>query len=403
MRVKFLAFNVNRHLLSSALAAFVVWAGLAAGGALAADTAVVATVAPDYSSGAYSLISVDPVGGPRTVRNNLLPTATSDITVAAFGRHFYRIERYMADAVSKFDMAAPETPIWQYSTLGSDQSSNPYGLVFVSEQKAYLLRYGTTRAWIVNPAAATEAEFLIGELNLDSYADSDGIPEMCGAALAGGKLFIIMQRLDRDNGWANSNTAYAAVFDVATDTEIETGLGDADGVKGLPLPVKNPVSIQYLTEDQSLYIAGAGQFPSSSSGPTGYEYTGGLVRLDPETYQAVLILDDGDADNHPFGAISGLTVVSPTRGYFVGYAGWGDNCLYPFDPSTGSVGPALAGLEHKNIAGMESGTYVDKNGRLWVCDQTEAEVVIVNTADNTVEERVGTNLNPTKVVFCSDN
>ncbi len=90
---------------------------LAAGPAYSAQTAVVATVAADYGSGAHSTISVDPVGGPRIAQNDLLPTIISDISVASYGTYFYRIERFNADNVMKFDINAPDTPIWQYSTL----------------------------------------------------------------------------------------------------------------------------------------------------------------------------------------------------------------------------------------------------------------------------------------------
>ncbi len=365
-----------------------------------AQTAVAATVAADWSSAAHSVVSVGPVGGPRSAQNDLVPSATSDISVVSEGEHFYRLARFGADSVTKFHVDSPSSPLWQFSVRGDETSANPHDLVFLSDQKAYLLRYGSTRAWIVNPSAASEAGFKIGELDLSLYADSDGLPEMEGGVIVNDKLFIIMQRFDRDNNWVPSNTAYAAVFDTTTDAEIDTGQGSADGLKGIPLPIKNPVSIQHLSLNNLIYIAGPGQYPSTWSDPTGYEYTGGILSLDPETYQTTFILDDGDANDHPYGAFAGLAVASPTKGYFVGYAGWGDNTLYTFDPGRGVVTGAVAGLENKNITGMESGIYFDRNGMLWVCDQTEAQVVIVKTADDTVDETVGTDLNPAKVVFC---
>ena len=80
---------------------------MAAGPAYSEQTAVVATVEADYSGGAHSTISVDPVGGPRTAQNNLLPTV-SDITVAAYETYFYRLERFNKNNVTKFDINAPE-------------------------------------------------------------------------------------------------------------------------------------------------------------------------------------------------------------------------------------------------------------------------------------------------------
>jgi len=58
-------------------------------------------------------------------------------------------------------------------------------------------------------------------------------------------------------------------------------------------------------------------------------------------------------------------------------------------------------LKNKNIAGMETGVYLDQNDMLWVCDSTDAEVVILNTADDTIDEKVSTYLNPQRVVFAN--
>jgi PKD repeat protein len=356
--------------------------------------AVVATAAADWSSGAHSIISVDPVGGPRSVQNNLVPTI-SDITVKAYGRNFYRFERFGANNVAKFDVGAPETVIWQFSTEGNDTNSNPYDLVFVSSEKAYLLRYGAQAAWIVDPSATVEAEFKTGELNLSAYDPGDGSPDMAAGVIVDGKLFIILQRFD---GWCPSAgvPAYVAVFDTGTDQEIDTGQG-AGGLKGIPLPINDPLNIQYLEQNDTIYVQGVGSYPGFCDPQ--FDYTGGIVSVNPDTYGANLILDDGDAANHPYGAFSGMVIVSETKGYFVGYDGWGDNTLYTFDPSTGTVNGPVAGFEGIGIAGMESGAYVDQNDMLWVCNQTNARVDILDTADDTIDESVGTDLNPQKVVF----
>jgi len=360
---------------------------MSAGTAHSAQTAVVATVAADWSSGAHSTISVDPVGGPRTAQNELFPTG-SDITVSAYGKYFYRFERSGANNVTKFDINAPDTVIWQFSTEGVDTNSNPYGMVFVSSDKAYLLRYGSTKAWIVNPSATIEAEFKIGELDLSSYADADGIPEMAGGVIVGNKLFIILQRLEN---WASTATPYVAVFDTTTDTEIDTGI--ANPILGIPLDIRDPLAIQYLAENNTIYVQGIGSyFP--------VEYTGGIVSIDPDTYATAMVLDDGTDANHPYGQISGMAIVSAAKGYFVGYDGWGDNTLYSLNPATGVVGSSVAGLENKSIAGMESGVYLDDNDMLWICNQTDARVDILNITDDSIDESVSTSLNPLKVVFC---
>ncbi|QTA82614.1 WD40-like repeat-containing [Desulfonema limicola] len=401
---RILFFKIRSSFLTIACLTLILAAYPGSGLCETKETAVVAAVAPDYSSAAHSLISVEPVNGVRTVQNNLLPTDTSDISLSAYKNFFYRLERYQADNIIKFDINAPDVPVWQFSAMDENEtgSSNPYGLFFVNSQKAYLLRYGTAKAWIVNPGASTQAEFKIGELDLSAYADSDGIPEMNYGVIIGNKFFILLQRLDRDNNFFPSNTPYIAVFDVNTDKEIETGLENQDNLKGIALNIKNPGSINYLDDNNTIYVHGVGDYGSSWSGREP-EYSGGIISIDPVTYEVKTVLDDGDADNHPYGNISGMSIVSPEKAYFVGYAGWGDNSLYAFNPSTGQVsGIANNELKNKNIAGMASGTYADKNNMLWVCNQTDGLVVILDTDDNSINEKISTNLNPVSIVFTSE-
>ena len=67
-----------------------------------------------------------------------------------------------------------------------------------------------------------------------------------------------------------------------------------------------------------------------------------------------------EVDNeHPYGNIYGMIIVNATKGYFVGYAGWGNTTLYSFNPSNGTVYGPVSGLEHINIPGMEMGGGVD--------------------------------------------
>ncbi len=360
------------------------------------QTAVVATAASDYTSGAHSVISVNPVGGPRTVQNDLLPTG-SDVSMVAYGKYGYRIERYQADNVTKFDVAAPDTVIWQFSTLdaGETVSSNPYDLVFASETKAYLLRWGRSTAWIVNPSATTQANFKVGELDLSAYADyDDGVPGMTAGLILDGKLFIIMQNIDQSGDYT-PGAAYVAVYDISTDTQIDTG--KTEGLKGIALPMKNPSDIQYLPETGMIWISCQGRYEGWTGTPAAY--SGGILKMDPDTYDMETVIDDGDDDSHPYGNISNMALVSATKGYFIGYAAAGDNTLFSFNPSTGVVdGPVMADLQRKNLGDLA----VDKNGMLWVGNGTDAAVSIVNPQTDALDETVDTNLNPIKIAFAED-
>lgn len=366
----------------------------------AAQKAVIATVSPDYESGAHAVATVDPLGGPRDIQTNLAPTG-SDITVTAFGQYFYRIERSGAHNISKYHVDAPEEVIWQYSAEGRDENSNPHDMVFVNSEKAYLLRYGSDTAWIVNPSAETEDGFKTGELDLSAYADTDGVPEMHSGVVVGDRLFITLQRVDYSGGFSDVeySTPYVAVFDTTTNEEIDV-LDCGCEMKGIEIPeITNLGAIQYLDVTDRIYVQGHGDYDQTEGDPRG-----GIVRIDPDTYEADVILTD---DFSFYGAVTGMVVVSETKGYFIGYAGWGDNTLYTFDPScdTGcGIGP-VPGFENLSIAGMETGVYTDKNGMAWICVQSpeNPRVDILNPADDTIDESLATDLNPLKVAFTASD
>ncbi len=368
------------------------------------QTAVVVSAAGDYSSGAHSVVSVEPVGGPRAITQDLVPSG-SDMTVAAYGEYFYRMERSGANNITKFHVDQPTAAVWQYSTEEDETGSNPHDLIFVNESKAYLLRFGSSTLWIVNPSATSEADFKTGEIDLSAYADEDGNPEMHSGVIVGDFLYVTLQRIDFSGGWGNYvyHTPWVAVFKTSDDTEVNTGKGDGTR-KGIPLPMENPGAIQYLASNHTVYVQGVGQYTN--------QYTGGIATISPTSYESTLILDDGDATDHPYGAISGMAIVSPTKGYFIGYAAWGDNTLYTFNPSDPDpAGTVVSGLENLSIGGMETGVYTDQNSMLWICASaydaetwslTDPKIIILNTSTDEIDETINTNLTPLRVVFAGE-
>ncbi len=356
--------------------------------------AVVSCSAPDFGSGAHALVDVEK---PRSVKDNLLP-AGSDIKMAAQGAFFYRIARFNADSVTKFSVDAPATPIWQYSTMDEDDTmatSNPQSMIFASTTKAYIPRFNSDKMWVVNPDTTTAEGFKTGTIDLSAYADDDGLPEMTQGVVVNGKLFLIVQRLDQENGWAPL-TPYLVVINTADDTEIDTKSPDSAGLKGIPLPVKNPWNIVY--NNGKIYVNGVGSYPSWDGTPA--DYSGGIISVDPSTYDVKLVVDDGDDENHPYGNISGMTVVSATKGYFITYAGWGDNALYSFNPTTGVVAdsPVAAFSGGANIPALG----VDHAGMLWVCSSTATGggvLTIINPLDDSVDQVQKLNLNPQGIAF----
>ena len=167
--------------------------------------------------------------------------------------------------------------------------------------------------------------------------------------------------------------------------------------------VSNPNNIQYLPENHTIYIAATGEYPGFDAASP-HLYTGGILTLDPDAYTVTKLIDDGPDGpdgSHPYGAFSGLMVVSPDKGYFIGYVGSENNKFFPFNPTTGEVGEVLDGLEGKSLVSNESGASLDENGLVWLASQgMDHAIYIIDPSDDSVQDKVDTNLNPGSVVFC---
>lgn len=361
---------------------------------------VVATTASDYSSGAYAVFSAsEPFSGT----DNLNPDH-SNLTVTCHGDHLYRIENNGNDNVTRFAFNAPATVLSQFSTNASDGTDifngNPHDLVFASETKAYLMRYGSTKAWIVNPSATTAEDFKIGELDLSAYTvDGNTVPNMETALIVDGYLLIAMQRFDVN--W-NPQTAYVAVFDTVTDTEIDLNPG-VDGLNGIELPVTNPVDLEYNASTGLVYVLGTGrQFNP--------DYEGGIASIDvANNFATAMVLDDGDSETHPFGIVTHMEIISDSVAYISGSASWQNDGLYRFDPSTGAFDSDAEGnpLAVANLSGVAIGGLAqDNQQRLWVSqnDSTQAGLKLINTSSNEALDTVlTTTLNPGRIAICDQS
>jgi len=261
----------------------------------------------------------------------------NDVAVATYGTSYYRIGRYLQDNITKYSFENPNQPEWQFSVNSEGETgSNPYDILFVSEEKAYVIRYGSDSILVIDPSVEfnEEESFKIGEIDLSAYNHAaQDVPFMSAAVLNDGKLYVVMQVMDAD--WLPS-VAKLAIIDTATDEEIPSS--------DITLNVKNPIDLD--VQGDYLYVSGIGRYENNwANPPTPAEYTGGIEKINLTNFTSELIVDDGDADNHPYGQINGLVLVSDTLGYFRGYASWGSESLFQFNPSTGNVvSTPLAGL-----------------------------------------------------------
>lgn len=361
--------------------------------------AVVQTIAPDYSSSEVAYIDYN----TQTVTGDYYVKDKSDYTITSNGKDVYHIGRFFIDEIAKYNSSAPDAEIFSFTTKddGEVSSSNPYALVFANDNKAYLIRYGSAKVWIVNPNATEQSDFKTGELDLSAYIPADntkGTPSPSAGVVVDGKLYISMQRL---SDTFSTNEAYVAVYDVTTDTEIETNHTADDGVKGILLTGRNPLEHNIKAAFGDVYVTSRSTYGNTDLSLSMIE------KIETSDYSLTKVLSAADITDNVEAFISTSEIISTTKGYFVASkAGFNaDNewtttsALYEFNPTTGAiVTNNVAGTGTEEISFIS----VDKSDFLWVSTINPATpgIEIINTATNTREgSRLLTHLNPGTIRF----
>ena len=367
--------------------------------------AIIITSDGAETKGSYSWIQENKSGGDRLNEHNMMATI-NDIRAAAIGQYYYIMEGEGLNRITCYDIISLDVKMWQYSAKDATEAGDirPWALLPISENKAYLLRYGSSVAWIVNPLAAVEGDFKIGEIDLSAYDEGDGAPEMCCGVVVGEKAFIGLKRVDAAGV---PQEAYVAVIDTATDTEIDT---EQSALGGIPMLTKNPVSMSYLEDTALIYVQASGDINQP-------DYSGGIESVNPDSYETAMVVDDGDAADHPYGYITAMAVKSEEDGFFIGAASATDNTLYHFDPLTGTVTQMAFNstdadyLLNTELAGLNEGFTLDQHDRLWISDIAGRRVEIINTTpteglysrDGSMDipvDNIAQTMIPGQIVFC---
>lgn len=359
------------------------------------SSAVVQTAAPDFSSSEVAYVDFD----AQTVMGDYYVKDKSDYTVASHGTDVYHIGRFNINTIEKYSNNARDQQIFSFTTQDAGQAttSNPYTLVFANDNKAYLLRYGSAKVWIVNPNATEQAEFKTGELDLSAYiptGNTKGTPSPSAAVVADGKLYITMQRLSDD---FSANPAYVAVYDTATDTEIETNNNSEDTVKGILLAGINPLenSVKFALGD--VFVTTRNTYFDADVKLTASR----IEKIETSDYSVSTVLSAADIADNENTFIFTSEIVSDTKGYFVANTDTypSTSTLYEFNPASGAIvasNVAETGEEDISFIGL------DKSDFLWVStiNPSTPGIDVINTTTNAKEgSRLLTTLNPKTVKF----
>ncbi len=273
----------------------------------------IATTAADFGTGSIAMLRA----GANEAEINLL-NIHSDTVVRYYDGIVYLVNRLGQDNILRLDPADPGTPLSQYS-VGA--GSNPQDIVVVSPDKAYVTLMERDYVLVLDPADGAE----LGRIDLSALADADGFPEAAEMVRVGDRVYVAIQRLDRDSFWAPVGDSYLAIIDIHTDEIVNPGSGD---IPGFRLASTNPGAMEAV--GTQIVVQQVGNFTALD---------GGIEVIDTETLtsRGLLITEEQLGGNS-----GGLAMVSPTRG-FTTVSSWPDNAIHPFDLETGTVGEALEG------------------------------------------------------------
>jgi hypothetical protein len=337
--------------------------------------AIVTTIAADGSKGSYSRID-EALSGPfRFADHNMMET-DFEVRAAFHKNNYYILEGGAIGRVTSFEIKWPGVPVQVYSarTPGEGEDIRPWALVPVDERKAYLLRTGTSVAWIVDPLAESDAAFRIGTMDLGAAVDADNLEMRCGVAVDD-RAFIAVNVTDAGGVFRNS---YMVVIDTANDAVIAADV--EPGISAVPLEFNDVSAVQYLAATGKIYVQAAGLTDPVP------DFTGGILAFDPDSYETdVIIDDDGPGVDH--GYTIGMAVVSASKAFFIAAESDTSHILYHFNPATGetTVVRHTRGedyLKNKQFASKNGGIGLDRFNRLWISNITNRRIEIINTVPN---------------------
>lgn len=242
--------------------------------------------------------------------------ASSDPVLRRTGDGLYVINRLSYDNVQRLDPAEEFETAWQ-ARVGA--GSNPQDVFQARAGVGYVPRFEPP----FHDLAVIDLDGgeVVGSIPLEEYAENaDGYPRPFRVAGAGGAVFVALQDINR------SFTAYEegklVVVDPATD--------EVTGV--IPLPGKNPVTVQAVTEGgrEKLMVALAGVMP----GLLPQELSGGVAVVDvANRVFERWALDDDDVG----GNVSDLVVARADLAYVLVSDDRYVSRVFAFDPRDGTV------------------------------------------------------------------
>ncbi len=295
----------------------------------------------DFATGYYSTLALAPPYG----KNVAIASTCADAVARAHGSRVYILGRSGCDHVQVVDGTSGAT-LNQWST---GPGTNPHDIEVFSSGKAYVSNYDQTYVGIFHPQTGAS----LGQVDLSSFADADGLPEMDEMALVGNLLFVALERLDRPGGYAASNPSYLAVIDCTTDQLVDVD-PNTPGVQGILLSGRNPIGeVNYDPVREKLVVSEVGNFGVQD---------GGVEFVDPVTLAAEGFFV---TESTLGGDVGAVRLYADCTGYAVSNEPDFDTALIRFDWCTGGFGAACLTTPSFRLTDLE----IHTDGTILVTDR----------------------------------
>lgn len=320
--------------------------------------AVVTTT--DFSVGALATVDL----GTFAVDDDLVPTS-SDPYVAVQQDEVFQFNGLGIDNVAIYTPGAWSAPQEQFSV---GDGTNPHGVALI-DGALFVSLYEENALGVFDPTDGSS----LGSVDLSAYAGSDGIPEASTMVVVGGKLYVALERLDRNNGWTDDGGTVVQV-DPTTKTVTK-----AWAVGPSPIVYPHPTDPNKLMVRTGLYA----------------QAVGGLRVLDPSKDAPDPLLLDASALGY---GISGYAGSRIGVGLIVGEhtdATYTLSCVAPDGTLTHAYGPTSDWLVNP---------VVDDRGRAWVAVRSSSGtsgllVVDLFTCQVLTDTPIQTDLPPYGIAF----
>ncbi len=304
----------------------------------------------DYQTGSASIVTAD--DSVLTAINDVA-SIHSDAFARSYNGLVYVLNRQGADNIQVVDPSAGFITRKQFS-MGN--GSDPEDIVFQNSSRAYVTRYNENQMWIVNPNSGQRT----GQIDFSWLADADLVPEMGHMVKVNNRVFVAVQRLDRNTPFFDpSGISYVAVFDALTEQFFDAEPAVA-GKQAIKLTGTNPFG-------ELVYNAGSGKIWVPVSGFLGLNdgNNAGLELIDPVTLsKSGIVISEATLG----GSITDVVALDANRGAAIISDSNFNTLLVGFDLTTPTTIDTIYAPGGFALQDAE----VSRDGRIFVSDRSVA-------------------------------